>query len=103
MLDNPEIKWMLTDNVNQVYHILPVLLPNQEKRNAFMKYLSDNNIQSGIHYPIPIHKMPFYKSKEEFLFTTENYSERIVSLPIHPFLKDQELATLVQVINKFRG
>ncbi len=103
MLDNPEVKWMLTDNVNQVYHILPVLLPNQEKRNAFMKYLSDNNIQSGIHYPIPIHKMPFYKSKEESLFITENYSERIVSLPIHPFLKDQELATLVQVINKFRG
>lgn len=103
MLDNPEVKWILTDNIRQVYHILPVLLPNMEKRDAFMKYLNDNNIQCGIHYPIPIHKMPFYKSKEKSLTNTENYSERIVSLPIHPFLSDKQLKTIVQVINKFRG
>ena len=30
-----------------------------------MKYLNDNNIQCGIHYPIPIHKMPFYVKGQE--------------------------------------
>lgn len=101
MLSNPRVKWMLTDNIHQVYHILPVLLENKDKRSEFMKYLNDNNIQCGIHYPIPIHKMPFYEKQETDLGRTENYADRIVSLPIHPFLTQEELETIVQVINNF--
>ena len=102
-LDNPEVEWMLTDNPSQVYHILPVLLKNLEKRSAFMKYLNDNKVQCGIHYPVPIHKMPFYDKQEPDLTRTENYADRIVSLPIHPFMMDIEIQYIVDTINKFRG
>jgi dTDP-4-amino-4,6-dideoxygalactose transaminase len=102
-LDNPEIEWMLTDNPSQAYHILPVLLENLEKRSAFMKYLNDNKVQCGIHYPVPIHKMSFYDKQEADLAKTENYANRMVSLPIHPFMMDIEIQYIVDTINKFRG
>tara|TARA_Y100001937_G_C7130192_1_gene336939 strand:+ start:2280 stop:3416 length:1137 start_codon:yes stop_codon:yes gene_type:complete len=100
-LDNHRVRWMLTSNINQVYHILPVLLEDKQKRNQFMKHLNENSIQCGIHYPIPIHKMPFYKKEELYLKRTEDYADRIVSLPIHPFLKQQELEKIVHTINNF--
>ncbi len=102
-LNNSEIDWMLSDNVNQVYHILPVLLKNYEKRNAFIEYLNDNKVPCGVHYPIPIHKMPFFNEPHEDLKRTEDYCNRMVSLPIHPFLKKVEIDNMMQVINNFKG
>ena len=78
-----------------------MLLEDKQKRNQFMKHLNENSIQCGIHYPIPIHKMPFYKKEELYLKRTEDYADRIVSLPIHPFLKQQELEKIVHTINNF--
>jgi len=101
-LKNKHVKWMLTYNTSQVYHILPVLLENEKKRNVFTKYLDDNNIQNGIHYPIPIHKMPFYEKLEKNLDRTEDYSKRMVSLPIHPFLTDNEIEYVLKIINQFK-
>lgn len=101
-LKNKHVKWMLTHNTSQVYHILPVLLENEKKRNVFTKYLDDNNIQNGIHYPIPIHKMPFYEKLEKNLDRTEDYSKRMVSLPIHPFLTDNEIEYVLKIINQFK-
>ena len=50
---------MLNDSQNQVYHIMPVLLKS-ENRRVFMEFLNDNSIECGIHYPIPVHKKPFF-------------------------------------------
>lgn len=102
-LKNENVKWMLTDNAHQVYHILPVLLENFEKRLAFMDYLNDNNIQCGIHYPIPIHKMSFYNKCDRDLQRTEDYATRMVSLPIHPFMTEEEITYLIDTINQYRG
>ena len=90
---------MLNDNQNQVYHIMPVLLHSQN-RSVFMDFLHDHSIECGIHYPIPIHKMPFFLEDQQ-LSRTENYADRMVSLPIHPFLCDVEIDYLVDCINKF--
>ena len=102
-INNDQVTWMLTDNPLQVYHILPILLKDSENRNAFMKHLDYNSIEYGIHYPVPIHKMPFYKYPESQLVRTEEYAKRMVSLPIHPFLKDEEILHIVDAINTFGG
>lgn len=102
-INNDRISWMLTDNTLQVYHILPVLLKDSENRNVFMKHLDYNNVECGIHYPVPIHKMPFYRRVETQLDRTEEYAERMVSLPIHPFLKDKEILHIIDAINTFGG
>jgi len=98
-INNKRIQWMLNDNQNQVYHIMPVLLKS-ENRRVFMEFLNDNSIECGIHYPVPIHKMPFFLGGER-PSRTEDYANRMVSLPIHPFLCDEEIDYLVDCINRY--
>lgn len=85
----------------QVYHILPILVSNKSTRPNFITYLTKNNIPHGIHYPIPIHKMSFYSNNNDNLPITESYADRMVSLPIHPFLSDTEINSIINTINQF--
>ena len=64
-----------------------------------MKKMSENKIETGIHYN-PIHKMSFYASKIT-LPITEKVSNRIVSLPTHPNLTDNDLNRIIKIVNKF--
>jgi len=97
--NNKNIQWILGDNPDQVYHILPVLL-NSQNRSAFIKFLDDYSIESGIHYPIPVHKMPFVLEDED-LPIAEEFANRMVSLPIHPFLKNTEIEYLIDCLNSY--
>jgi len=98
---NDSVKWMLTDNMLQVYHILPVLLKDSKNRNAFMDHLADNSIECGIHYPVPIYKMPFYEKVAPDPIQAGEHSEKMVSLPIHPFLNNGEILQIAKAINTF--
>jgi dTDP-4-amino-4,6-dideoxygalactose transaminase len=99
-INNKNIQWMLGDNPNQVYHIMPVLL-SSENRSVFMQFLGDHSIECGIHYPVPIHKMPFFLEDKK-LSRTEDYANRMVSLPIHPFVCDTEIDYLANHLNNYR-
>ena len=61
--------------------------------------MSENKIETGIHYN-PIHKMSFYNSKIT-LPVTEMACNRIVSLPTHPNLTDNDLNRIIKIVNKF--
>ena len=53
------------------------------------KHLTANGIQTGVHYPIPIHLQPAYASlgyRPGDLAVTERLSERVLSLPMFPGL-----------------
>ena len=99
-INNKNIQWMLGDNPNQVYHIMPVLL-NSENRSVFMQFLGDHSIECGIHYPVPIHKMPFFLEDKK-LSRTEDYANRMVSLPIHPFMKEEEVKYVCDTLNTYK-
>ena len=70
-----------------------------KNRKNFMKKMSENNIETGIHYN-PIHKMSFYNSKIP-LPVTEIAGSKIVSLPTHPNLTDNDLNRIIKIANKF--
>ena len=70
-----------------------------KNRKNFMKKMSENNIETGIHYN-PIHKMSFYNSKIS-LPVTEISGSRIVSLPTHPNLSDSDINRIIKMVNKF--
>tara|TARA_X000000950_G_C13919130_1_gene662453 strand:+ start:7744 stop:8853 length:1110 start_codon:yes stop_codon:yes gene_type:complete len=74
------------------------------QRNNLQKYLLKNGIETGIHYPIPIHLQDassFLKYKKGDFPMTENQSKQILTLPIHQFLKKTELKYIINQINKF--
>jgi dTDP-4-amino-4,6-dideoxygalactose transaminase len=69
-------------------------------RKQFMKQMKQFGIETGIHYK-PIHEMTYYQSKKnKNLKITEKISKEIVSIPIHPNLKENEIDFIINCINK---
>jgi dTDP-4-amino-4,6-dideoxygalactose transaminase len=79
------------------YHIYAVLTKH---RDAFMKHLSGLGIPTLIHYPIPIEKTKAFPSDVNNT-NTVMYSHELVSIPMHPFLTDEEITEIVDGINSF--
>ena len=88
----------LNDTQN-VYHIFPVLCP---KRDQLQQYLTEQGIQTLIHYPIPPHKQICYKEWNTYsLPITEKIHEQELSLPISPILTKDEARQIVEALNTF--
>lgn len=84
---------------SHVWHLFVVL---HKDRDRLQKYLSDNNIQTLIHYPIPPHKQQAYSEFNNLTFPlTEKIHREILSLPFSPVMDDQEVKYVVDVINSF--
>lgn len=75
-----------------VYHQFVVQTSN---RDNFRDYLANSGISTAIHYKVPIHLQPAYASRHltqpTKLMNTEKLCDRIVSLPMHPYLKQEDI------------
>ena len=99
MMDNPRVALPHTPSrCTPVHHVYPVLV---EDPKHFMKYLSDNDVQSGVHYPIIISEMPMYSHLPCTNAKAHEFSKQMVSLPIHPFMSEAEVQYLCEVINNY--
>jgi perosamine synthetase len=69
-------------------------------RNSMIKKIEDHNIGTGVYYPIPIHKQPFYKELgyEDELEQTEIAAKQVISLPVHPGLSHDDLDHIINTI-----
>jgi dTDP-4-amino-4,6-dideoxygalactose transaminase len=86
------------DYARHVYHVYAVQSQNREE---LQKGLTAARVQTGVHYPIPIHLQPAYASlnyKRGDLPVTEGLAERVLSLPMFPELSDAQIDRVSQVI-----
>jgi len=86
------------DYARHVYHVYAV---QSERRDELQKHLTAAGVQSGVHYPIPIHLQPAYESlgyKRGDLPVTEQLSERVLSLPMFPELSDEQIGRVAEAI-----
>lgn len=82
-----------------VWHIFAIRADNRE---ALQNYLTQNQVQTLIHYPIPPHKQEAYKQWNNLEYPiTEKIHREILSLPISPVMSDDEVLRVVNVINSF--
>ena len=89
-----EEKW-----ANHVYHLFTV---RTEKRDLLKDYLLKNEIETGIHYPIPIHKQPLFKKYvKEKLPITEEICKTTLSLPMFPSLNKKQQKYIITRVNNF--
>ncbi len=83
-----------------VYHVYCAQVKNREKFQADLKELG---VPTGIHYPEPIHTQKAYDrlglGKGTFP-VTEDLADKIVSLPVFPFMEEEELQHVVDSIKK---
>lgn len=84
-----------------VYHLYIIRVKNRQK---LIKHLNSRGIQTGIHYPVPIHLQEAYKSlgnKIGSFPVAEKFSDEILSLPMFPELKEEEISCVAQSIKEF--
>lgn len=87
-------------------HLYPVFVPPDAK-SAFLAHLRSWGIGAGEHYPMRIIDQDALQSVPFELATPCENAERLahseVSLPIHPYLTDAEIQTVVDACNSWRS
>ena len=84
-------------------HIWHLFVIRCRERERLQKFLSENDVQTVIHYPIPPHKQKAYNEYGKLkLPITEKIHAEVLSIPISPVLKEKELQQVVEVINAFK-
>ncbi|BDS14668.1 DegT/DnrJ/EryC1/StrS family aminotransferase [Aureispira anguillae] len=83
-------------------HVFHLYVIRCQHRTALQEYLSENEIQTVIHYPIPPHKQAAYQAWNEDSYPlTETIHEEVLSIPISPVLTEEEVTEVIQKINNF--
>lgn len=91
----------IREGATQVWHLFVVRC---QEREELKKYLEENDVFTQIHYPIPPHLQECYKDlgyKAGDFPLTEKFAKEILSLPIYNGMTDEELAYIIDVVNKF--
>ena len=73
-------------------------------RNKLKEFLKQKGIGTGVYYSLPLHLQPVYKElgfKKGDLPVTEKLSERVLSLPFYPYIKEEEVEYVVESIAEF--
>ncbi|HEX4640562.1 MAG TPA: DegT/DnrJ/EryC1/StrS family aminotransferase [Chthoniobacterales bacterium] len=104
-IHNPALQTLaLQPGANPVWHLFPVLV-RPASREKFRAHLEACGILTGIHYPriIPhqtaLAGIPFEKASQ--LDNAIRFSDSEVSLPIHPFLTETEVETVIAACNNW--
>ncbi|MBW4694003.1 MAG: DegT/DnrJ/EryC1/StrS family aminotransferase [Lyngbya sp. HA4199-MV5] len=89
----------LSGNIVHVYHQYVIRV---NERDRLQQFLSEQQIGTGIHYPVPVHQQPAYRSRlpkdYSSLPITEQLSQEILSLPMHPYLMPEEVQRVVEQV-----
>jgi dTDP-4-amino-4,6-dideoxygalactose transaminase len=89
------------DFAKSVYHLYVILVDN---RNELQKFLSEKGISTGLHYPLPLHLQKAYvylEYKKGDFPISEKAADRLLSLPMFPELKIEQIDYVVESIKEF--
>jgi len=85
------------------YHVWHLFVVGVDGREAVVESLKAKGIQTGIHYPVPLHQQPACRNApwaRVSLPVTESVSSRILSLPMHPHLEDAEIDAVCRALRE---
>lgn len=88
----------VADDALPVRHVYAIRHP---RRDALQKALQLKDIQTGIHYPVPVHRQPAYARPdypEGSLPITEQAARELLSLPMYPELTAEQVATVAEAL-----
>jgi dTDP-4-amino-4,6-dideoxygalactose transaminase len=101
-INNSKLKLpLIREGSEHVWHLFII---QTNYRDEFRNYLSENGIETGIHYPIPPHLSKAYLYLNLQVGTlpfTEYISNHVVSLPLYEGMTKEEIDYVVNVINNY--
>lgn len=101
-IDNIKNPAIVLPQIKDDSHVCHIFIVRTEKRDELQKHLADNDIQTLIHYPIPIHKQEAYKEWNDLSYPiTEKIHAEVLSLPMSPVMTQEEIEKVVEAVNKF--
>ncbi|MGH2428810.1 MAG: DegT/DnrJ/EryC1/StrS family aminotransferase, partial [Candidatus Limnocylindria bacterium] len=83
-----------------VYHQYTIRVP---RRDEFVERLTERGVGTGIYYPIPVHRQKPFVARgygEQRYPVTDQLTEEVLSIPVHPSLSDEEVGTVVAAVNQ---
>jgi perosamine synthetase len=90
------------ERCKHVFHQYTVRIKSEIPRDEIATLLNKKGIGTGIYYPLPIHKQPFYKSLgyDESLPVSEKASQEVLSLPVHPGVTMTDLDAISEALRE---
>ncbi|MCC7291075.1 MAG: DegT/DnrJ/EryC1/StrS family aminotransferase [Phycisphaerales bacterium] len=86
-----------------VYHQYTILC---DRRDELMAFLKSRDILTAVYYPVPLHRQPcfaYLNCRCEDFPVAEDASLRVLSLPVHPMLTEEEINRVAGGIHDFYG
>jgi dTDP-4-amino-4,6-dideoxygalactose transaminase len=89
------------DTSRAVYHLYVIRTQN---RDALQSFLSQRNISTGLHYPVPLHQQKAYAAAKGYngsLAVSERAAKEILSLPMFPGITEEQQGQVVEAVKEF--
>jgi dTDP-4-amino-4,6-dideoxygalactose transaminase len=88
-------------HVESVYHLY-VIRVERGSRDDIRSFLADKGVQTGIHYPAPIHRTPaFEQFSAHSCPVAERNSQQVLSLPMYPELEREQIEYIASLIEEY--
>lgn len=92
----------IPQNCLSVWAQYSVLAENSQQRDKILDKLNKSGIPSAIYYPKPLHQQEAFSSlayKNGDFPVSENAASRIFSLPMHPYLREEDQIKIADILN----
>lgn len=88
-------------NDDHVYHLFVITTP---RREALRAHLAENGIETGLHYPVPLHRQPCFEHiamDRESYPVSDRYANQCLSLPVFVGMSDEQIDLVVEKVRGF--
>jgi len=96
---------IIKENKDQfcAYHLYPIRVKDEKMRFELFNYLKSKDVYCQVHY-IPVYWHPYYQKlgyKRGINLKAEKYYQRVISIPIYPLMKNNEIKYVINIIKEF--
>ena len=100
-INNPLVT--LPNVENEAEHVWHLFVVRCEQREALQNWLSKNEVQTLVHYPIPPHKQTAYSELNNLSKpVTETIHQQVISLPLDPTMDTESVDRVIRLVNEFK-
>ena len=98
--NNPNIRIIPAPHADEcAYHIYELAVPDRE---ALLSWMAAHDIYGGVHYRDNTEYLPYRYAKGTCPNAAE-LSEHLITMPLHMWLTDEDVQTIIKVVNEFYG
>ena len=95
---------LLPKEMSYAKHVYHLFIIQTSRRDELQKFLNENNVATGLHYPIPLHLQKCFEHlgyKKGDFPVTDNLADNCLSLPMFPELTDEQILYTTDIIKDF--